>query len=322
MEERLIRADAKVVSKVDRASGKVDAKLAKADAKVTSKMGRAAEKIEMVASKVDTALAREVEKQERIARRSTEKAEAIDRIAGTIGGLGIWTRIEPKGRRPRFSRDEIATAAIRIADEEGLDALSMRYLASELGAGTMTLYHYVQTKDELMALVSDTIMGEVVLPEGETLPADWRAAISVLAVRSRDAMARHPWVLDISDDPPFGPNGVRHFDESLEAVASLPIPLADRLAIISLVDEYVFGYCFSHRNAIDDGPDVFPPPVRAYVESLLGTGEYPQIQALADELGLDESWSQIAAATRDPARFERGLGLVLDGIEAWLAAGR
>ena len=61
--------------------------------------------------------------------------------------------MQPGTRQPRFTRDAIASVAVRIADTEGLDALSMRRLAAELGAGTMTLYHYVHTKDELLALV-------------------------------------------------------------------------------------------------------------------------------------------------------------------------
>ena len=86
----------------------------------------------------------------------------------------VWTRTEPTGRQPRFTRDQIAAAAIRIADAEGADALSMRRIASELDAGTMTLYHYIRTKDELLALVGDAIMGEM-------RPRPRRAVADVLA---------------------------------------------------------------------------------------------------------------------------------------------
>ena len=80
--------------------------------------------------------------------------------------LEVWTRPERGRRRPRYTRDEIAAAAIRVADAEGFDELSMRRLASELGAGTMTLYHYVRTKDELLALVHDAVMAELLVPDG------------------------------------------------------------------------------------------------------------------------------------------------------------
>src|SRR5262249_24800905 len=70
----------------------------------------------------------------------------------------IWARPEPRARRPAHTRDGITRAAIRIADAEGFDALSMRRVAAELQAGTMTIYHYVRTKDELLALVDNAIM--------------------------------------------------------------------------------------------------------------------------------------------------------------------
>src|SRR5919199_3069026 len=79
----------------------------------------------------------------------------------------IWTRPEPGQRKPRFTREQLAAAALAIADEEGLDAVTMRRVADALGAGTMTLYHYVQSKDELLILMADAMMGELLVPDGE-----------------------------------------------------------------------------------------------------------------------------------------------------------
>ena len=88
----------------------------------------------------------------------------------------IWDRPEPGSRRPRHTREQIAAAALAIADREGFEAVSMRRVAAEVGAGTMTLYHYVRTKDDLIDLMDDAIMGEVLIPDGE-LPATWREAM-------------------------------------------------------------------------------------------------------------------------------------------------
>ena len=163
--------------------------------------------------------------------------------------LELWTRTEPAGRQPRFTRDQIAAAAIRIADAEGADALSMRRIAAELDAGTMTLYHYIRTKDELLTLVSDAIMGEIVLPPGRAAARRLaRRPSPLIADRTRAVLQRHPWILDITDDPTIGPNGVRHFDQTLQAVSSLDVDLATKLDIVSAVDEYVFGYCLNQRN--------------------------------------------------------------------------
>ena len=112
----------------------------------------------------------------------------------------------------------------------------------------MTLYHYVWTKDELLSLVVDSVMGEVAFPDNSTLPKGWREAITLIAGRSRDALLRHPWMLDIAEDTAFGPNGVRHFDQTLEALSSLSADLPLKLDIAMLVDEYVFGYCLHSRS--------------------------------------------------------------------------
>src|SRR5262245_12639315 len=85
----------------------------------------------------------------------------------STGRDSIWSRPEPRARRPAHTRDGIASAAIRIADAEGFEAVSMRRVAAELRAGTMTLYHYVRTKDELLALVDNAVMGELLVPPGE-----------------------------------------------------------------------------------------------------------------------------------------------------------
>ena len=105
---------------------------------------------------------------------------------------------------------------MHLADTEGLDAVSMRRVASELGSGTMTLYHYVKNKSELFALMENSMMGELLVPDDE-LPDDWRGGFTEIARRSRAAHRRHPWVGNFHDDDqaPGGPNGMRHFEQSL-----------------------------------------------------------------------------------------------------------
>jgi len=230
--------------------------------------------------------------------------------------LDLWTRQPPGARRARFTRDEIARAALRIADDEGFDALSMRRLALALDAGTMTLYHYVRTKDELLALVSDAVMGELILDDAE-LQGGWRRAMSNLARRSRDTFARHPWIFDVRDDPAIGPNSVRHFDQSIQALAELEIPLRDKLDILSAVDEMVFGYALQMRNNYE-GSIEDDAQMAEYVVALASTGEYAHLDKLLAEHG-SGVWKLVAETFRDPDRFERTLRRLLDGIEHDLA---
>ena len=252
-------------------------------------------------------------------------ARASESIARHLGAssldyLDLWTRDEPGARRPRYTRDEIAAAAVRIADAEGIDGLSMRRLAQELGAGTMTLYHYVRTKDELMLLVTDAVMGEVVV-DPDQLPADdWRAAVTAVARSSRAALERHPWIFDIVEDPGAGPNGVRHFDQSMQAVSGLQGTMRDKLDVIFAVDEYVFGYCL-HRRGGNPGEaqDPHGEGMMAYVGDLVAGGGYPTLEALIAEHGLREMWQMVDDQGRDDGRFERNLARLLDGIAATLS---
>jgi AcrR family transcriptional regulator len=252
----------------------------------------------------------------KVAAKSAKHIETLDRLAAHLETIDVWTRAERGHRKPRFTRDDIAAAAIRIADAEGFEAVSMRRLAAELDAGTMSLYHYVRTKDELLTLVVDALMGEVVLPPGQRLPREWRAAITLIAKRTRDALSRHPWILDITDDPNIGPNAMRHFDQSWQALDSLDASFEDKFDLITVVDEYVFGYCVHERNNLKDDPD--DSEMIDYIGDLLVEDDYPALSAMVDEMGLQRLWSKIHGHARDTGRFDRNLARILSGFEASL----
>ena len=240
---------------------------------------------------------------------------AEERKADSVKWLEVWSRPDPAARRPRLTRDHIAAAAMSIADQEGLNAVSMRRIAAELGAGTMTLYHYVQTKDEVLTLVFDRFVGEVLLRADEPMPAEWRAALTHIAHRTRAALTRHPWILDITDDPLIGPNGLRHFDQLLAALSALPITLEQKLEIIAAVDEFVFGHCLQARNNLAFTPDDVAERMGEYVTGLVVEGHYPELARLiADETVL-VVWRRLEAAMASPDRFDRTLQRLLDGIE-------
>lgn len=256
-------------------------------------------------------------KAEKITATTAKHLEKWNRAMPATDPLDVWTRNDRASRKPRFTRDDIAEAAIRIADAEGFDAVSMRRIAAELDAGTMTLYHYIRTKDELFSLIIDAFMGEVILPADSDLPSSWRAAMTVIARRSRDAIRRHPWMFDISDDPSLGPNGVRHFDQSLQALSSLDVDLQGKLDVLMAVDEYVFGFCMHERNnrgPNDDG-DHLSPAMVSYLDDLIATGDYPTLKAMTDGSSMDAEWARISSAMRDESRFDRNLARLLDGFE-------
>lgn len=250
--------------------------------------------------------------------KSRLKAEAYEAMVERLGAVDLWTRVPPRARQPRLSRADLAATALRIADADGIRALSMRRLAAELDVGTMTLYHYVRTKNELLTLVIDAVMGEVVLPPDVAMPSDWRAALTLIAKRSLAAFERHPWMLDCNDDPPLGPNSVRHFDQTLHAVSSLDLPLASKIDIVALIDEYTFGYALQHRNTSAADSSATEDTVIEYASVLLETGAYPELSALTEHRDLRSVWREVWGALRDPDRFERNLNRLFDGIEASL----
>jgi AcrR family transcriptional regulator len=256
----------------------------------------------------------------KINKQVVKHGETLDRLAAHLEAIDVWTRTVPGSRKPRFTRADIAEAAIRIADAEGFEAVSMRRLAAELDAGTMTLYHYVRTKDELLTLIVDAFLGEVVIPPGQRLPRGWRAAITLIAERTRDALQRHPWILDITDDPNIGPNAMRHFDQAWQALSSLSASFDDKLDLITAVDEYVFGFCLHARNNYQDGGD--DAEMADYIGELLTEGDYPALSEMVDEMGLPALWRKVHRNARAPGRFDRNLARLLTGFEASLGKQR
>jgi AcrR family transcriptional regulator len=275
---------------------------------------KTAEKInEKINAKINAKIDRQATK---VAAKAARHVETLDRLAAHLETIDVWTRSDRGSRKPRFNRDDIAAAAIRIADSEGFEAVSMRRLAAELDAGTMSLYHYVRTKDELLTLVFDALMGEVVLPSDQLMPRDWRVAITLIAKRSRDALQRHPWMFDITDDPNIGPNAMRHFDQSWQALTTLEASFDDKLDLITVVDEYVFGYCIHERNNLKDDPT--DTEMVGYIGDLLVEDDYPALSAMVSEMGLPRLWSKIHDHARSAGRFDRNLARLLAGFEASL----
>ena len=238
----------------------------------------------------------------------------------------IWSRPAPGERKPAHTRERIAEAALKIADAEGFEAVTMRRVAAELGAGTMTLYHYVKNKRELAALMDDTVMGELLVPEDE-LGDDWREGLAQIARRTYSSFMRHPWTFEFiggEDDPGVGgPNALRHVEQSLAAAEKTGLDLKGQFEITALMDDYVFGHAMRVRGIgrADQTPPERLDAMIAYMGQLLGTGEFPRLQAIAGD-DLRAGFERVAELATDPDRFERGLQTLLDGIELMLSRGR
>jgi len=234
---------------------------------------------------------------------------------------------QPPRRDRGLSRAEIVSTAIAVADAEGPDAISMRRIARELGAGAMSLYWHVGSKEELLDLMLESIEAEIEVPEPS---GDWRADLGAFAHRTRAAMSPHPWAMEfIGSRPPSGPNDARNLERLLGVLDGLLDGPADaRLAmnIFGAVATYVMGAVMREVQEVRFQRDqeraaaaLTEEELRAererYRKWFEASGRYPRIVRLM-ELDVDPD----DPATRDE-RFQFGLDCVLDGIAARLSLG-
>jgi AcrR family transcriptional regulator len=309
-EERLRQRAEQVREKAERAEARVRERSEHAQEQVA----KALERVAVAEDKAGEKVARAIDRVQRVA--GDQRADG-DGPPAEVEPL-VWFRQEPASRRPAHTRADIARAAIEIADSEGFDAVSMRRVAQRLGAGTMTLYHYVRNKNELITLISDLVMAEVVVPEGE-LSAHWRTALTQIANRSRQAFSAHHWVFELmGGDGPPGPNGMRHFEQSLQAVSSLGLDKKQTFEVIGQIDDYVFGYSLREVQEAAEHEQGWTPEMADFFKRELATGAYPRI---SDFFGGDigGSFDLVVSLMSEEGRFDRGLARLLDGIEAEFA---
>ncbi|MEV4124348.1 TetR/AcrR family transcriptional regulator [Nocardia sp. NPDC049707] len=220
-------------------------------------------------------------------------------------GTPIWARESPR-RRPAVTRDDIVAAAMDLANSEGLDAVSMRRVASRLGVGPMALYTHIDSKDDLFDLLADALAGEIILDENE-LTADWRASITQVARSERAMIKRHPWATDlVGKRTTIGPNALLHIEQSLKALDGLGISPAQATQIVQAVDQYTTGFVL--RETLASSPESFglDSPTGAYVRDAATKAGH---QRLVELLGHNPS------ELPDPDEsFEQGLRWLLEGI--------
>jgi AcrR family transcriptional regulator len=226
----------------------------------------------------------------------------------------LWGLREPGSRGPRrgLTLARIVEAGMHVARTEGVGALSMARIASELGVGTMSLYRYVASKDELLTTMVDAGLGAPPPPtEGE----DWRAGLTRWAVGVRTAYQANPWALRVPiSGPPLGPNNVAWLDNALASLANTPLSEQEKLSCVLLVSGFV-------RNdvtlAIDfaqaSGGEPHMPGYGQLLARLISPEAMPSLHRAITSGSLDDP--------DDPdAKFTFGLARILDGIEALMAA--
>jgi AcrR family transcriptional regulator len=202
-----------------------------------------------------------------------------------------------------LSRERVLRAAIRMADESGIESLSMRKLAQELGVQAMSLYNHVANKDDILDGIVDIVAGEIEVPDRGI---DWKIAMRRRATSAHEVLVRHPWAtLTIMSRVNVGPAMLRYVDATLGCLheAGFSLEMADR--VWNAIDSHIYGFTLQELN--------FPFEATEYSEaaktglSLIPADKYPYMNRLTHYV-IDGRYDGIHD-------FEFGLELLLNGLD-------
>jgi DNA-binding transcriptional regulator YhcF (GntR family) len=220
--------------------------------------------------------------------------------------------------QPELSRDRIVRAAMDIADTEGMAALSMRRVATDLDVATMSLYRYVHSKDALVLLMIDQAIGEEVFPA--TPPEGWRARLELEARLQWTGFRRHRWLgpaMSVTR-PQLAPNALKHMEWSLRALEGLGLDASAMLHIHVMLFSYVRGLATSLEAEAeaerDTGmtSDEWMETQEAALDAVAGSGSFATFLRIVKESDFDFDLDTL---------FEFGLMRMLDGLAVYLAPG-
>jgi AcrR family transcriptional regulator len=210
----------------------------------------------------------------------------------------------PPARTP-LSRERVLRAAVALADDAGLGALTMRRLAQELGVEAMSLYHHVPNKDALLDGMVDLVFGEIELPTAGT---DWKAAMRRRAISARAVLARHPWAIGLLESRRTpGPANLRHHDAVIGCLREAGFPVALTAHAYSLLDSYVYGFALQEASLPFDTPEETAELAQS-IMAAFPADAYPYLAELAVEHVLQPGYDY-------GQEYEFGLDLLLDGLE-------
>ncbi len=208
------------------------------------------------------------------------------------------------GRRARLSREEVLRAAMVLADEGGVESLTMRKIGQRLGAEAMSLYRHVRDKEDILDGMVDLVFGEIELP---AQGADWKTALRRRALSTREALVRHRWAIGLMESRSRpGPANLRGHDAVLGTLGATGFSILMATRAFNVLDSYVYGFVLQETSLPFGTPEEMSEVEKQMLRPL-PTDEYPHLKAVAAEL--------TASAFAYADEFEFGLDLVLDGLE-------
>ena len=218
-----------------------------------------------------------------------------------------------KNSKPRtpLSRDRVLRAAIELADERGLEELTMRKLAGRLGVEAMSLYNHVAGKGDLLDGMIDLVFSEIDPP---VAGGDWKAELRKRAVSTRAALLRHRWAVgQMEGRSSHGPSNLKVHDAVLGCLRAAGFSLEMTVHAYSVQDAYIYGFALQQTDMSSEAPEDFAAEAqRQMVDYAEALADYPN---LVEVVG-----GHVAKVGYDyDAEFLFGLDVILDGLERLLA---
>ncbi|MFI9402666.1 TetR/AcrR family transcriptional regulator [Nocardia sp. NPDC052316] len=242
---------------------------------------------------------------------STETSGSGD-LARTLDLLWDAGPRPSRGPKPGLTLERIVEAAIEVADSEGLAAVTMRRVATQLGTGTMSLYRYLPGKAELLDVMLDRVQEPVAEPAAD---GDWRAALEAMAHRGLALFRKHPWLVEVNQTRPvLGPSAVQGMEMFLTAIRPMGLPDRELISVIILIDGYVGSAArtqlFAQEAERTTGltNQEFWDAQAPRLEVAMASGRYPVMSSLDDD-AFDATFDH----------FDFGLQRILDGLEHHVA---
>ena len=221
-----------------------------------------------------------------------------------------------KETRVPLSKERVLQAAVGLAARDGIDSLTMRKLAEELGAGAMSLYHYVPNKEELLDGMVDIVFSEIELP---TADVHWRTAMRRRALSTREALNRHRWAVGLMESRSTpGPASLRLHNAVLGCLREAGFSIELTIQAYSVQDAYIYGFALQEKNVPFESAEESAALAEEQVREFAELAGERAMGALADEFPYlaEVVAGHVAEVGYDfTAAFEDGLDLILDALE-------
>nr|WP_104165553.1 TetR/AcrR family transcriptional regulator C-terminal domain-containing protein [Cryobacterium sp. N22] len=213
-----------------------------------------------------------------------------------------------RSSRGRLSRDKVLSTAIALADNGGIESLTMRRLGDELGVEAMSLYNHVANKEDLLNAMVDAVFSEIELPSHSE---GWKSAMRKRSVSFRAALSRHPWATGLTDSGTNpGPATLRHHDRVIGTFRNAGFSVAMAAHAFAALDSYIYGFAMQEKSL----PFTTEEETAAMAQIMLAqlpANEYPYLAELTADHVLRPGYNY-------GNEFPLGLDLILDGLERWL----